>query len=927
MPKPIQRLKNPTKIRVEKYQSYVLAYQTGLISRTAAIKEITALNAKAPKRGITTYMEAIKTPSNIVRVPKPVPEQMPHALYDSHNITFDFGQTPETIVLAAHNALKAKALTEGRELRLLIKSDPIKSDPNIDKVIYWRQSYKEFRLYFLAAGQSDVDWIFGEDERIIILGPTPITAQRLFQHFRDGISHCVFVPLQAKIAELINNSESAKKQREYTLISERLKVLETQYKMGVPEDAMENIAKTAHMKIPMTDIFNNTLITYNENGKMATVYLQNTRFNHVDSNIVRNDNKPILVKTQEEINAIWMKAHNEHTYYDAFGNTKNGNVRKIKTIAGVYELYDEQQELFKKFSNSIGLPNYKFNSKKYPEVYKFLKAGTLIHSTPEQINDQTPTGHIDMTKAYAQFKTCHKYAGFMGVIHQWSAANATGSKCEFTPEFITKHIGIYKINILDNKHPLLQKLGLTSTHILPSVEILYFIEKGIKLEITEGVWGSRMDFEFTNEMLQKEDDVPHYAKWCGKLAMEINDVKHNIRASPEWAAHIKMTYPNLDYWEDKQIATISMPCGGSSTATHILAFITAYVRIQMLEQMANHDPEDITTVIMDGIYYKNEPTKISPLFVSKPLKTHTYFGNGWYSTYETPTLADGLILDGNTLLTGQGGCGKSYMIMNAPNFNIPLYVVPCHLLGHDGSEKYHCRYTTIHKLIGVDCVPFVQENTTPPVIFLDELTQYPADWVTKIFQMYKQSLIIVAGDIDEKGQWFQCRTGGKEFAAIWKPVNINIINITGDRRAKDDQLKALKLKVREEMISIFIDGDSGEHIQMKEWAIANLPLKAYSEAYPAFNNETDIWLAATHRVNNALLEKGVVSGYYKTGGKISKTEQKDYIKRGSMTIHSIQGKTIDSGKIYISIDDSFEYAMLYTAISRATTIDQLVFVV
>jgi len=49
-------------------------------------------------------------------------------------------------------------------------------------------------------------------------------------------------------------------------------------------------------------------------------------------------------------------------------------------------------------------------------------------------------------------------------------------------------------------------------------------------------------------------------------------------------------------------------------------------------------------------------------------------------------------------------------------------------------------------------------------------------------------------------------------------------------------------------------------------------------------------------------------------------------KRGSFTIHSYQGQTIESGNVWIVIDDMFDYAMLYTAVSRCVRFDQLRFV-
>jgi hypothetical protein len=465
-----------------------------------------------------------------------------------------------------------------------------------------------------------------------------------------------------------------------------------------------------------------------------------------------------------------------------------------------------------------------------------------------------------------------------------------------------------------------------SSHILPSVEILYFKSIGITFTITEGVWGSKFDFEFSDEMLLKDDGLPRYSKWAGKLAMEIKDFKHTIKCDTNYAKLLKCSYPNLDYWEQKQVATITLPAKGYSTATHILAFITSYVRIQMYQEMRKFKPENILMVVLDGIFFKGD--KPNTWLVDKPIKTFEYSIEHWYdgsAEFVKPLQGD-YIMNGNTLLTGQGGCGKTYGVLKAGNFNKIMYVVPTHVLGSKGREAYGCQYKTIHKLIGIDCVPYCQDHNIPPVILLDELTQYPAEWVDKVFELYPHSLIIIAGDITPSGQWFQCRSGTPGmFAKIWKPVGVDVRNIEGDRRAKDEELKQLKLVLRNQMLKNFIDGDSGESDYMKMWAIKNLPMKLYGEAIAQFQ-PGDVWLASTHKVNNALLSAGVCSGYYKEGGSIKYEETPGHTKRGSFTVHSIQGVTCEQRRIFISVNDLFEYSMLYTAVSRAVYMEQLVFV-
>jgi hypothetical protein len=138
-------------------------------------------------------------------------------------------------------------------------------------------------------------------------------------------------------------------------------------------------------------------------------------------------------------------------------------------------------------------------------------------------------------------------------------------------------------------------------------------------------------------------------------------------------------------------------------------------------------------------------------------------------------------------------------------------------------------------------------------------------------------------------------------------------------------LRQLKLTVRDEMKRVFIDGDGNEDVRMKLWARRNLPLTSFETAVSMFQ-PGDVWIAGTNETSRKLLEKDVCSGWYKRGGYVEYEEHEGYDKRGSFTIHSFQGRTVETGKIFISINDLFEYSMLYTAISRAVEFKQLVFI-
>jgi hypothetical protein len=345
----------------------------------------------------------------------------------------------------------------------------------------------------------------------------------------------------------------------------------------------------------------------------------------------------------------------------------------------------------------------------------------------------------------------------------------------------------------------------------------------------------------------------------------------------------------------------------------------------MMEAMKKFNPSNLVRVVLDGIYYNGPKPDDLDWFTDKKAKTGDGSSLPWYNMESLPDFAPMGKIEGDAVLIGQGGSGKTYSIFNDKGFNTVLFVSPSHILGQDVREKYGAKYTTIHKLIGVvgddnrPCRPYREENRVPPVILIDEITQIEESWINKARTLYPESLILLAGDIDEDGRWYQCRSGGGgSFNTIFKPgCDMQIIEFLEDRRSRDDNLKALKLRIRDVMKSCDLDNGCYE---MSQWANRNLPLSTF-DFTPG-----DTCIAGTHKTNNKLLDLGVVSGYYKKGGYVSNVELPGYEKRGSFTIHSYQGKTIETGNIWIFIDDMFEYAMLYTAVSRAVNFDQIKFV-
>lgn len=783
------------------------------------------------------------------------------------------------------------------------------------EILHTAQS-KDFLMQFYLAG-SDGGLKVGPGDRLLIVSPTNLPVRRLRQMFRDGIQHCVFVPILKKLEDSLVNCKSKDSAKRYSQRIAKIKDLEELYSEGVPEEKMEEVAKASGFKIIVHNILGKEIMTFNENGRVGVIKFSNTRPNHVELGSIVLDQDFELV-SEKEICRIWKEADMKREFYMIEGDIKNDIPRRLRFLDRAYRVKDENEDYFEEMNSKIDLNRYKFNATKYPEVNKFIKAGRIINAWVCPFTDEKPTGHLDMPKAYAQFKKCDWYSGFMGVIHQWRDG-------VFDRQFISEHIGMYEFRVTGGGNELFKKLGMVydSVHILPSPEILYFMDKGLSVDIYRGVWGSRMDFEFDDDMLSDR----RYCLWSGRLGMEKHTRKFSFAANVEWASHLMNDFGNdCFYWSDKKICSVSVPVKNVMTTHHIFAFLTSYVRIQMMEAMSKFRIDQLVRVVLDGIYFVGEKPMGLEWFKEKEIKDNASVGFEWYSDIDDDYSFPQMIVKGNTLLTGQGGAGKTYKIMTDTGFNKILFVTPQHVLGGDVREKYGVNYTTIHKLIGEECRPWIQEHAYPAVLFVDEITQIAADWIDRIFKIYKDSLVILAGDVIESGQWFQCRNGCPgQYSKIWKPTGVDVVCVEGDRRSRDNDLRDLKVIVRNVMTKYFTDGDTCEEMVMKMWAKKKLQLVKFADAVKIFETG-DVWIAGTHRTSAKLLENGVCSGWYKHGGFVSFEEKEGYEKRGSFTIHSFQGRTLETGKIFISVNDLFEYSMLYTAISRAVSFDQLVFV-
>lgn len=768
----------------------------------------------------------------------------------------------------------------------------------------------------------------GSNVRVVILDEETIPVERIQQVFRDSDNgFCVLEPLFNLWNKMAENSESEASKKRCGQIARRIKGLESVYPNGVPEDKMEEVAKICHRCIVIHNIVGGEVMRFNKNSS-KTFHFTNTRVNHVESGRVTMD-KHFESVSQDEMNEIVYEHDKNKEFYLFTGDVMTETPSAIRSAKGAWAVYNKDFELFNNFSNHIGIQNYGIDAIKYSSLNEFVRESRLINSAPtplcDEPNDLEDVQHIDVSKAYTQHKYAKFFRGFLGHIQQYRKL-PFGIK---PAEFLEKHVGIFQFVVVSNSNELLSKLGIRNgcKYTLPSVEIEYMIhEYGLDVKLIAGCWGSTFDIEYTEEML----DQRRYCIWAGKLGMDKDCNVYTFKGDSAWASHLKYVLGDEQvlYFREQGIIVVKVPKKSYLTRHHILAFITSYTRMNMLDIM-NKVEGELVKVVLDGLYYRGEIPDIEiPHKDNKDIKKHIGFRDAWYYQSEVDISSWTMYnekLDGSCVLSGAGGTGKTYSVLTDKGFINPLYVVPQHTLGQKGRISYECNYTTIHKLIGEDCRSYKEMFREPGVILIDELTMIEGSWIEKAIAMYPNSLFFIAGDIDSTGRWFQTRNGcpGK-FSNVWLGQGWKFVEYTNDMRSRDNELKAFKTDVRRVMKEVFTNGGQFDSIKVCNYVKKNYKTISFDEACSMFQ-PGDRWIAGTHKVNQKLLEKGIVSGYINKNKEIVSEDSAGAEKRGSFTCHSYQGLTIDSERVFMSLD-FFEYAMLYTSISRVRNFNQIVLV-
>jgi hypothetical protein len=249
----------------------------------------------------------------------------------------------------------------------------------------------------------------------VTFGDKPVKTNKIIQAFFDGKLNCVMTPIIHFIEEKIKTAESDKtKANHKSRLNKALSLEKKYHDTGVNEQALNEISNELQLDLYIDLPFQKNYLVSKSNKKaFRTFHFVNTRLNHVDfSEITHTDN--IIEVSLDELKA---EQDSLDKYKQFYTYTKNcRSINSITTLDAYFVLKNDYKNAVYEFECETGLMNIKLDDVTQNEVSKFVRQGCHFNETV-QVNDQSEEYyHIDMQKAYINYKTCKYYDGFVGKI-------------------------------------------------------------------------------------------------------------------------------------------------------------------------------------------------------------------------------------------------------------------------------------------------------------------------------------------------------------------------------------------------------------------------------------------------------------------------------------------------------------------------------
>lgn len=815
------------------------------------------------------------------------------------------------------------------------------TNPDFNKVVHVPTEY--FKTW-----SSLLKWDFMENSvkaipRKYVFTPEKfIPEQTKFQNFAEGVTNCLLTPILSWATNIDVKSSTAKKR--YTKIANDVTEYMTKYATGIPENIIPEICNKLQVDITIESPFNPTPLFECQSTKkrLRKFKFINTRIDHVDLNEITICETPTNV-TYEELKEIKAKLDSCNTYYTCKMNLRT--ITSLSTLTHTYSVSSEFSTVVADFERDTGLNLCKIDDFDQKELSEFIREGTNYNGTidfglVEDVNGNE--NHIDMAKAYANFKTCEHYAGFLGKITDFRLTDKI------------QGVGMYRITDLnlDNcssrfrEYNKKMRIYITN-NVYCSPELDMLTKYGATFKIVSGCWGVKtFEFEFNDAMLNgKDGGTSYYARWTGLVDSHLRTRNIFIPCTEDFYSivHHNANAPTKFFGN---LAMVSYPKTHNYHLGHIAAFITSYQRISVIEQLNEIDPSNVLRVCVDGIYFYGDVPKLKNVFrvksdrkfgnvagnsyVSSARKQDllkTISGNNWGDKYsykenrETNKARDSFAKE---LHLGAGGSGKTHFNCTDKGLVRPLFVAPSWKLARSKQIELDIPCTVWARVITSDPEAQQMIRERANVLIFDEVSMMSEDSKKTVLALYPNLKLIFCGDL---GFQLPCITG----IEMTKTGFDNTVRHTTDHRCNDTELRDLKNTLRHMIETRRSTRD------INQWTVnyftergrvmkfENIPYEIQDMILSGTNELKD--KVTSHFVGKFSSEKYFVTENTRLhqNGEIIISDEKPDCKcepRHCFTVHSIQGETAHSN-LYIDPSKMFDPRMFYTAISRAKRLDQI----
>jgi len=777
----------------------------------------------------------------------------------------------------------------------------------------------------------------------------------------DGIDHCIFKPLKEfYVSKLEGASKSGTEKLQNNI--RKCEKLAEKYKKGIPYDAL--IKELGPMETTVHIVRADKRATMILNGGQRWKFqFLHTRWNHVD--VMLADSSPTTVGIPE-MRSILKQLIEDKTPFTYEGTPDLP--RNIETAIAKYRCEFPYDAVFDSLNEKIGRKYMKIDFKSERPLWDFINCAIRQNNHVKFQDIPEGVKEVDCVRGYTQFKRSAWYRGFLGAVWDWVD--------EVTMEDVRRFIGIYKVKIL-TVVPFIQMVGglypgKSVVMISPMIEM--FVDKGwITCEVQYGIYGSKFHFDFPEEFYQKYDSstgllgdkgVPLYSLWSGmtnhasenriirhctdyKLCVDMVNQGENIRWEYDSSCYENVRIDGVNMRRlREEVKDMKNPpgCGVQYIALErydnspqIFAFISNYMRMIMLDEMSKISLIDLFACKLDSIVYRGN-YQFSEIFREKEcLKTSFPMSVNMFNscTFDKGEVVCNDLFAGG-LYAGAGGSGKSH---KASRIRKLLYSAPMWSANVDFRNKYGGWATTPHQILGIGCPKMLEEPGAwlPSTIFWDEATMLPPDHLQRCKELSPHIRQIFGGDFDKLGRPFQTIMDG----GYLDVRSMDRIEFLEDYRSGCDLLRRLKVELRNIMfknygnVKLLLDYcKSRLRIVDKSFVKSNYTVDDWILCGP--NKICDEWTLEFKDLKKYRVivqkktelckalkgEKAVLKGdiVFEDMGKNTEL-------RHGYTIHSVQGRTIRT-KIFIDTRGiSFNYCLLYTAISRAVKLDQLFLIV